>query len=169
MKCNTFLCPVDCSISEFPDWSKCTADCDTGFQTRTAEVVRMSRNGGNVCPETAETRKCNTQRCDVNCKLHQVWMAQKEGCLKACTSGPNERRVELLRKKVVVPEVGKGECAGYNHEDRVKEQKCESRQCNGDEVCADTMDLVIAYECSNSVTQLGCWFMASFVVSLMEK
>merc|ERR1740117_734188 len=31
------------------------------------------------------------------------------------------------------------------------------------------MDLVIAYECSNSVTQLGCWFMASFVVELMKK
>jgi len=53
--------------------------------------------------------------------------------------------------------------------ERVMYNDCEDRPCQGDEMCNDVMDLVIAYECSATVTRLGCWFMASFVVALLER
>jgi hypothetical protein len=102
--------------------------------------------------------------------LHEEFEADPVGCLKACTQGDQVRK-QLVRKHIKEEAIGKGECPERNHEDRAKLIDCEgtSRMCVGNEICADTMDLVIAYECSGSVTQLGCWMMSSFVVTLLEK
>lgn len=167
MKCNTFLCPSDCEVSEWSDFSTCTSDCDGGYQQRTRQIIKTPRNGGAKCPDTSESQDCNTHPCDVDCVLHEDWSADK-GCLQACTYF-GENRFELLHKHIKEEAQGKGECPEKHHESRVMESPCAPRSCNHDEVCNDVMDLVIAYECSATVSRLGCWFMASFVVQLLQK
>lgn len=167
MKCNRFLCPTDCEVSEWGEYSTCTAECDTGAQQRTRQVVKTPRFGGAKCPDTSDTRECNTEACDVDCVLHEDW-SEEAGCLQACTYY-GEERYEIVRKHVAEEAKGKGECPEKNHESRVMEVPCPPRQCKFDEVCADTMDMVVAYECSAAVNRLGCWLMAIFIVELMKK
>lgn len=165
--CNNFLCPEDCSVTEWSDWSACTAGCDGGSQQRSRTVVKMQRSGGKKCPPTQETQECNTHACDVDCVLHEDWVPDT-GCLQAC--GPPGTRFELLKKHIKEEAIGNGECpAKHAMDERVMFNDCEERVCTGDEMCNDVMDLVIAYECSATVTRLGCWFMASFVVALLER
>jgi len=165
--CNNFLCPEDCSVTEWSDWSACTSECDGGSQQKSRTVVKIQRSGGNKCPPTQETQECNTHACDVDCVLHEDWVPDT-GCLQAC--GPPGSRFELLKKHIKEEAIGQGECpAKHSLDERVLYNDCEDRGCSGDEKCNDVMDLVIAYECSATVTRLGCWFMASFVVALLER
>jgi len=168
--CNNFLCPLDCQVTEFGEWSGCTADCDGGMQSRSLQVVRTQRNNGAKCPPTQESRECNTHACDVDCVLHEDW-SQTTGCLQACTTG-GAPRFELLAKHIKEEAIGNGECPDKHAEgERVitSGKECPPRQCNGDEVCGDVMDLVIAYECSATVTRLGCYFISTFVRELLER
>merc|ERR1719265_3054214 len=43
-KCNQIKCPVDCVMSEWSDYSKCTKDCEGGVQQRTRDVMTMAKN-----------------------------------------------------------------------------------------------------------------------------
>ena len=54
---------VDCVVSEWSEWSKCDADCDGGFQSRTRTIKVPAAHGGAVCPVLKETRECNTHKC----------------------------------------------------------------------------------------------------------
>lgn len=166
-KCNTFLCPYDCEMTEWSDWSQCSAECDSGVQTQTRQMIKPPRNGGSGCGETSKSQECNTNPCDVDCVLHEDWVAE-EGCLQACNAA-GMPRYEMVKKHIAVEAKGRGECPDKHHESRIKESPCDDHMCEGDEQCNDVMDLVVAYECSNSVTRLGCWFMASFIVTLFQK
>jgi len=166
-KCNTFLCPYDCQLTEWSEWGACSAECDSGVQTQTRQMIKPPRNGGAGCGETSKSQECNTNPCDVDCVLHEDFVAD-EGCLQACNT-PGEPRYEMVKKHIKEEAQGRGECPDKHHESRIKESPCEDHLCEGDEQCNDVMDLVIAYECSNSVTRLGCWFMASFIVTLLQK
>lgn len=165
--CNTFLCPTDCVMSEWAEWSTCSAECDGGVHSRSRFMVTPARNGGGKCGATSIAEECNTNPCDVDCVLHEDWTDDGQ-CLSACQTG-DEQRLKLLTRKVAKPKEGRGECPDVHHADRAQVVPCEDKLCKGDEVCADQMDLVIAYECSQSLSRLGCWFMASFVVLLIKR
>jgi len=167
MKCNRFLCPVDCDVSEWGEFSTCTAECDTGYHQRTRQIVTTPRFGGAKCPDTSESGECNTHACDVDCVLHEDWV-EEAGCLQACTYY-GEERYEVVRKHVAEEAQGRGECPERNHDSRVMTTSCEPRFCRFDEVCGDVLDLVVAYECSATVNKLGCWLMSIFIVELMKK
>ena len=166
--CNNFLCPLDCQTTDWSDWSACTAACDGGGQQKAREVVRVQRSGGVKCPPTQESRECNKHACDVDCVLHEDFVTE-DGCLQACTPD-GKNRFEILEKHIKVPVVGNGDCPGkHSWDERVVEGECDDRKCQGDEICGEVMDLVVMYECSATVTRLGCWFMASFVVALLNR
>jgi hypothetical protein len=61
--CNEQPCPVDCVVSEWSEWSECSAPCGGGTQSRTRTIVTPPANGGTPCPELEETRACNEQPC----------------------------------------------------------------------------------------------------------
>lgn len=187
--CNLFLCPEDCELSDWSEWSACTAQCDMGSQTKSRRVLKPARSGGQSCGDTQGKQDCNSHACDVNCLLHDDWSATDD-CLTACTpqniegvlrpandgslamslSHPHSQRLQLLKKHIKEDAKGKGDCpAKHAWDERVILDTCQERICSGDELCAEPLDLVIAYECSSTVTRLGCWFMASFVVNLLEK
>merc|ERR1712127_428286 len=47
-KCGQKKCPVDCLMSQWSGWSKCTKDCESGVQAKTRDVVTKPKNGGRV-------------------------------------------------------------------------------------------------------------------------
>jgi len=71
-------CPVDCSVSDFGEWSSCDASCGTGTRVRERNVTVASRHGG-TCPINTESVECNTHDCPVDC------VGEWEGWL-ACTA-----------------------------------------------------------------------------------
>eukprot|EP00088_Acartia_fossae_P070968 TRINITY_DN962_c0_g1_i5.p1 TRINITY_DN962_c0_g1~~TRINITY_DN962_c0_g1_i5.p1 ORF type:complete len:1038 (-),score=234.06 TRINITY_DN962_c0_g1_i5:373-3441(-) len=54
----------DCQVSEWSDWSECSADCGRGWMLKTREIVTMPQNGGRGCPRKMEKRrKCRGMNC----------------------------------------------------------------------------------------------------------
>jgi hypothetical protein len=63
--CNTMACttPVNCVVGMWTAWSACDKTCGGGQQRRTRPVTTPASGGGTQCPDTEETRPCNTQAC----------------------------------------------------------------------------------------------------------
>eukprot|EP00392_Amoebophrya_sp_AT5.2_P010271 g10331.t1 len=191
LPCNRFLCPIDCEVGEWGDWRDCTAECDGGTEIRERPVVKDQKYFGKQCPDLIQDQKCNTQKCTANCKLHQDYDDEGEGCLMACSQplagvessgGPvYETNYEMVVKRVREPARGGGDCPHHHSKARyakssdlakagtIDKNPCPQNKCEGDEVCADIMDLIIVHECSQATGRLGCWFMAQFIVTLLQK
>merc|ERR1712054_492444 len=88
-KCNTKACPVNCAVSGWGVWTKCSKTCGSGTQFRTRKVTKAAKNGGTACPALKATQKCNTKACPVNCAVSGwgVWTK----CSKTCGSGTQFR------------------------------------------------------------------------------
>jgi hypothetical protein len=54
--CNTQLCIIDCSLSNWAGWSEC--DPTTGSQENKRTVLVQPKNGGAKCPPLTETQDC---------------------------------------------------------------------------------------------------------------
>jgi pimeloyl-ACP methyl ester carboxylesterase len=57
-------CSTDCEVSEFAEWSACTAKCGGGLRTRSRQVLQRAQGSGKACPSAWETAYCNQHRCD---------------------------------------------------------------------------------------------------------
>lgn len=57
-------CSTDCEVSEFAEWSACTAKCGGGLRTRSRQVLQRAQGSGKACPPAWETAYCNQHRCD---------------------------------------------------------------------------------------------------------
>ena len=67
--CNEDPCPVDCSVSEWGDWSTCSEVCGGGTKYRAREIIAEAANDGLDCPPTYETSDCSNVVCSVNCAV----------------------------------------------------------------------------------------------------
>merc|ERR1719158_2728191 len=82
-KCNQQKCPVDCQMSMWSPWSKCTKDCEGGVRGRTRSILTKTKNGGESCNTAQEEEACNTGSCDRDCTLFP-W-TDWGFCTMACT------------------------------------------------------------------------------------
>merc|ERR1719219_1159975 len=161
-KCGQRKCPVDCLMSEWSGWSKCTKDCESGVQSKTRDVITKPKNGGKGCDSVQEERPCNTGSCDRNCQLSD-W-SEWSPCTMACNGGLTERK-----KKVVIPIRGQGKCPRRNNPDRFEKKKCNKQDCVGDEICIAKQDLVIALDASGSLKENGYEIVRGFAVNLTKR
>merc|ERR1719491_2776734 len=67
--CNTHPCPVNCKLSTWSGWSKCSAECGGGVQQRLREVKQAMKYNGKPCGSTSETKSCEGQACEADCVL----------------------------------------------------------------------------------------------------
>ncbi|XP_013879264.1 SCO-spondin isoform X2 [Austrofundulus limnaeus] len=90
--CNTVHCPVDGSWSLWSRWSQCSAQCDSGVQTRERFCSSPApRHGGGSCTGPhIQTRDCNSHPCLDVCPVGMMFMtaaeceAQGGACPRVC-------------------------------------------------------------------------------------
>jgi len=161
-KCNQKKCPVDCVMSEWSGWSKCTADCEGGVRSHTRSLLTKPKNGGLSCNTNEETEACNTMSCDRDCTLAR-W-TDWTPCSVACGGGLQSRA-----KHVLIPTRGFGKCPKETSKKRFRERECNQQDCVGDEICVANQDLVIAIDGSGSVREDGFNILKSYAVALIAK
>jgi len=161
-KCGQKKCPVDCMMSSWSGWSKCTKDCEGGVEGKTRSVLTKPKNGGTGCDAVQEERPCNTGSCDRDCTL-DAWSSWSP-CSMACGGG-----ITKQYKKVVVPIRGQGKCPTKDSPLRFEQEKCNKQACVGDEICIAKQDLVIALDASGSLREKGYDIVRQFAVNLTRK
>jgi len=161
-KCNQKKCPVDCEMSEWSGWSKCTADCEGGVRSRTRSLIVKPKNGGLACNTAEETEACNTMSCDRDCRL--AGWTDWTPCSVACGGGMQSRA-----KHVLIPTRGFGKCPKEDGRKRFQEQQCNTQDCVGDEICVANQDLVIAIDGSGSVREGGFDILKNYALDLVSK
>jgi len=161
-RCGQYLCPIDCRMSMWSGWSKCTAECEGGLQSQTRSIRVKPRNGGESCNTVEESRACNTMSCDRDCVL-QAW-TKWTPCSVACGGGFQEHF-----RHVLIPTRGEGRCPTETSAYRYGKQQCNEQKCNGDEICIAKQDLVIAIDGSGSVRESGFGVLKSYVSKLLER
>jgi len=161
-RCGQFVCPINCEMSVWSEFSSCTADCGGGLQSKTRSIIVKPQNGGMSCNTVTESRPCNTGSCDRDCTL-TAWKKWKP-CSVACGGGMQQRV-----KHVLIPTRGDGKCPTASSEFRLEKRICNSKVCVGDEVCIADQDLIIAIDGSGSLQEAGFGILKSWVNSLLGR
>jgi len=162
-KCNQRKCPVNCEMSEWSGWSKCTAECEGGVRSRTRSLLVKPKNGGIACNTAEETEACNTMSCDRDCTLPRRWNNWTP-CSVACGGGLQSRV-----KHVLIPTRGFGKCPKEDSPKRFRERECNTQDCVGDEICVANQDLVIAIDGSGSLREDGFGTLKNYALALVDK
>jgi len=161
-RCGQYKCPIDCHMSSWSGWSKCTAECEGGLQSQTRNIMTKPKNGGTQCNTVEDTRGCNTASCDRNCALAR-W-TDWSPCDVACGGGWQQKY-----RHVLIPIRGQGRCPMAKSSQRFRKQQCNQQDCNGDEICVAKQDLVIAIDGSGSVRSEGFKVLTTYVGKLLER
>ncbi|XP_035675233.1 spondin-1-like isoform X2 [Branchiostoma floridae] len=56
---------VDCAVSKWSDFSKCSRSCGGGSMARSRNITQKPLNGGKQCPELSDRKQCNMEACPV--------------------------------------------------------------------------------------------------------
>jgi len=152
-KCNMHQCPVDCKLSTWNGWSKCSAVCGGGVQQRLREVERPDRSGGVKCGQTSQTRLCNTQSCEKDCELKE-W-TKWSWCSKDCDGG-TRKRSKFIHK---APK-GEGACPSSRSSQRLQYKECNKHACElavgaKQLQCKKKLDIVFLLDGSGSLGETG--------------
>jgi len=161
-KCNQHKCAVDCVMSEWSGWAKCSAECEGGVRSKTRSIITEPRDGGTTCNTVEETEPCNSMSCDRDCSIGS-WTSWSP-CSVACGGGFQSRA-----RHVLIPTRGFGKCPKENGSQRYAEQKCNTQSCVGDEICVANQDLIIALDGSGSLREDGFNILKSYALNVLER
>jgi hypothetical protein len=161
-RCGQFPCPVNCAMSSWSGWSKCTAICGGGVQGRTRSIREKPKNGGTSCNTVEDQQPCGTISCDRNCML-AMWTGWTP-CSMACDGGFKERF-----RHVAIPTRGFGRCPTGDSRYRYQKTSCNEASCRGDEICVAKQDLVVAVDGSGSIKGAGFDIMKKFIKKLLSR
>ncbi|CBZ54470.1 putative thrombospondin type 1 domain-containing protein [Neospora caninum Liverpool] len=150
--CATYPCPTDCLLSDWTEWTLCSAECGLGAQTRTRRILTPASVDppGAACGPLAEEKKCFSTRgaCKEDCELSE-WSPWTP-CSQSCGVGGVRTSSREIRKPGGVG--GGRSCAG---ESLLKEEACnENIPCVGDCEVGDWGDWTgCSVSCSEWKTQ----------------
>jgi len=152
-QCNMILCPIDCSVSEWSEWSKCSTKCGGGIRERIRSISEHERYGGEPCGPSSQTQACSLQGCDKDCELGAWSKLSSMECTKACGGG-----VKWSLRAVAEDAIGMGDCPSMWSNERYRYTTCNQGSCHpfGDTlVCDSKVDVVIMLDGSGSLGTAG--------------
>ena len=79
------IAAVDCAVDSWGSWATCSRSCEGGSQSRSRSIITHPQHGGAACPDTQESRSCNTQSCRMLCSCLEG--GEGEGWGKAWVGG----------------------------------------------------------------------------------
>jgi len=162
MRCGMFRCPVDCGMSSWSAFTKCTKECEMGSKLRSRSIVVKPKNGGEKCEDTAESQVCNTGSCDRDCDLKPwtIWTPCSMGC-----GGGMQVKFRHIKRKLR----GNGKCPKSKSRYRFRERDCNTQMCVGDEKCIAQMDFIFLLDGSGSMREKGYEILKEFSARLIER
>eukprot|EP01134_Creolimax_fragrantissima_P000840 CFRG0840T1 len=102
-ECGSNLCPVDCMVSEWADWTDCSTECGGGMRYRQRTITVPASNGGTCFDPLDDSETCNNQPCPVDCEVGP-WSAYTP-CSVTC--GPGD---QFRTRNKTVEEANGGTC-----------------------------------------------------------
>jgi hypothetical protein len=81
--------PVHCGVSEWVQWTACSATCGAGWKQRERTVTTGDAHGGDVCPALSESVPCVVAECAVHCAVSD-WAGWAD-CNADCGGGFKSR------------------------------------------------------------------------------
>jgi hypothetical protein len=156
--CNSHKCPIDCAVSPFSPWSRCTKSCGGGSQLRARAETRPFY-GGKACPHFEETRACNTHACAINCAVPS-WTAWS-ACSHPCGPGGVTKRT----RAVVQPKNGGTSCPSSQEQKQCNirdcPKKCTATKCSYGKVDGEVRTTI--FHNNNSKETNGCDYHCGYV------
>merc|ERR1719483_1785441 len=110
--CHVNLCPVDCVLSLWGEWSACSMSCGNGIRTRKRNVTQEEKNWGKKCPRNIEEQEpCVEEVCAVD----GAWSSWSRWgyCSQTCGEGSRSRSRTCA---MPLPQNGGKDCIGANLE-----------------------------------------------------
>jgi len=115
--CNAQACPINCGVSKWGSYTRCSAKCGFGSNMRTRKVVRKAANGGAGCPVTNDKKKCMIKKCAHPCPVSK-WTAWSPCPTKCGVAGKQFRtRTTTVNNKKDCPQMR-------------ETKKCAAKKCN---------------------------------------
>ena len=124
--CNNSPCPVDCQMTQWSAWSRCSADCDEGRRSRHRQTIVAAAFGGLQCGPAEEWEACNNGPCAQDCVMSE-WGAWSQ-CSADCGEGRRART-----RFTLAPAKNGGVSCGPSEE----WEACSERPCAQDCVMAE--------------------------------
>lgn len=93
--CDNLVCPVipvDCEVSEWSDWTTCSAPCGNGTQSRMRNILTPAYNGGKCDIQLTENRDCIIKNCPIDCKYT---VSDWGDCSATCGGGTASRNITI--------------------------------------------------------------------------
>jgi len=117
--CNSFACPIDCTVSKWERWSICSNSCGGGIQSRSRTVSMEFSHGGKSCPHLAESQACKEEvSCPVDCVVSTFGPYTE--CSKTCGEGQQTRQ----RQITTTPLHGGKACPALEQSSKCNVDKC---------------------------------------------
>jgi len=146
--CGNVPCPIDCEMSSWSGWARCSRECGGGEQYRSRHVLKIGLHGGQICPANAESRDCNVQACSSECTLGS-WGAWGS-CSRQCRwteAAPAGHSLRLRPLPTVLPI--SADCP--DERARSESRECGAESCVGDVQCTTNQDIVVLLDGSASL------------------
>lgn len=160
-RCNDGPCPVDCVVSEWSGWSRCSAECGGGVTQRVKDIKVQMVHDGEPCGEVSESKACNVQACEADCELSD-W-SKWSPCSKECAGGTAKRQ-KFVKKKPL----GAGTCADMWSSDRLEYKKCNMHACHPKVHCHSKVDVILVLDGSGSLGSTGWEHTKKFAKTFTE-